>query len=132
MAFPLHVKFVSLPHSNEVEEKVRRKFESLERYSDRIQTCQVWIEKPMGHHRKGRLYEMQVRLTVPGEELVIVDQPPEDDVSIAIRNAFDAIRRKLQDYERRKHARVQAHPRRHARSGEPEPAGQETRDAANG
>jgi ribosomal subunit interface protein len=126
------VKFVSLPHSDAVEENVRQKFEALERYSDRIRGCQVWIEKPMGHHRKGRLYEMQVRLTVPGEELVIVDQPPEDDVSIAIRNAFDAIRRKLQDYERRKHARARAHPRRHPRSGEPEPAARETHEAANG
>lgn len=132
MAFPLHVQFVSLPHSDAVEEKVRQKFEALERYSDRIHKCQVWIEKPMGHHRKGRLYEMQVRLTVPGEELVIVDQPPEDDVSIAIRNAFDAIRRKLQDYERRKHARARAHPRRHARSGQAESAGEDTQDAANG
>lgn len=132
MAFPLQVQFVSLPHSEAIEAKIRQKFESLERFSNRIHTCQVWVEKPMGHHRKGRLFEIQARLTVPGEELVIVDQPPEDDVSIAIRNAFNAIRRKLQDYERRHSARAGAHPRRHPRSERGETPREGTSEAANG
>ncbi len=117
MPFPLQIQFLELPQSDAVEAKARQKFEGLERFCDRILTCHVWIEKPLGHHRRGPLYDVQVRLTVPGEELVIVDQPPADDVFVAIRNAFDATRRKLQDYERRHRAKLKARPRRRSRPG---------------
>jgi ribosomal subunit interface protein len=115
MPFPLQIQFLELPQSDAVEAKIRQKFEGLERFCGRILSCHVWVEKPEGHHRKGLLYDVQVRLTVPGEELVIVDQPPEDDVFVAIRNAFEAMRRKLQDYERRHRAKVKARPRRRSR-----------------
>ncbi|MGH9367094.1 MAG: HPF/RaiA family ribosome-associated protein [Thermoanaerobaculia bacterium] len=116
MPFPLQVQFLELPRSDLLEAKIRKKFEGLERYSASILACHVWVEKPLGHHRKGLLFDVQVRLTVPGEDLIIVAQPPEDDVSVAIRNAFDAMRRRLQDYERRRRARLKAHPRRRART----------------
>ncbi len=132
MAFPLHIQFIELPHSDAVEAKIRQKFEGLERYSNRILTCHVWVEKPEGHHRKGLLYGVQVRLTVPGEELIIVAQPPEDDVYVSIRDAFDAMRRQLQDYERRRRSKVKAHPRRRGRSVEAGRPGEKSRKAASG
>lgn len=116
--FPLQVHFLSLPPSEAVEARVRERFEALERFSSRIQSCFVRVEKPRGHHRKGPLYEVQVRVTVPRKELVIASQPPEEDVTVAIRNAFDATRRKLEDYERRKRDRLQARPRRHGRAAD--------------
>jgi hypothetical protein len=48
---------------------------------------------------------------VPDEEIAIDLQPSEDDVYVAIREAFDAARRKLEDYERRRRGEVKAHPR---------------------
>ena len=119
MPFPLQIQFVDLPPSDAVAAKIRKKFGSLVRFSTGILACHVWVEKPMGHHRRGLLYEVQVRLVLPGEELVVVAQPPEEDVHVAIRNAYDALRRKLQDYERRQRAKAQAHPRRRARPQEP-------------
>ena len=113
--FPLQVEFLSLPPSEAIETRVRDRFEGLKRFSDRIQKCHVWIEKPTGHHRKGRLYKVQARLTVPGEEIVI-SQPAEEDVGAAIRNAFDATRRKLEDHERRLRGRLKSHPRRRGRA----------------
>ncbi len=115
--FPLQVQFLSLPPSEAVEARVRERFEALERFSSRIQKCHVWIEKPTGHHRKGWLYKVQARLTVPGEEIV-VSQPAEEDVDVAIRNAFDATRRKLEDHERRLRGRLKSHPRRHGRAAD--------------
>ena len=38
-------------------------------------------------------------------------QPEEADVRVAIREAFGAARRKLEDYERRRRGEVKAHPR---------------------
>ena len=42
---------------------------------------------------------MSVRLTVPGAELV-ADHQDEQELSAAIREAFDAIRRQLEDHTR--------------------------------
>jgi len=93
----------------EVEEKARRRALRLDRYSDEIQRCQVWVEAPHGHHRQGRLCDVRIRITVPNEELVVENQPPDDDVHVAIRNAFDAARRQLEDYARRRRGNVKSH-----------------------
>ncbi|HTO87542.1 MAG TPA: hypothetical protein VMR54_08440, partial [Thermoanaerobaculia bacterium] len=66
---------------------------------------------PHGHHRKGRLYGVRIRLTVPGDEIDIDRQPEQDDVYVSIRQAFDAARRKLEDFERGQRGKVKTHPR---------------------
>jgi hypothetical protein len=50
-------------------------------------------------------------MTVPDEEIAIELQPTRDDVYVAIREAFDSARRKLEDYERRRRGQLKAHPR---------------------
>src|SRR5574342_273474 len=100
-----------MPGSEAVEAKIRERADRLSHFSNEILKCQVWVESPHGHHRKGRLYGTRIRLTVPGEEIAIESQPTEDDVYVSIRDAFDAARRKLEDYERRRRGEVKAHPR---------------------
>jgi ribosomal subunit interface protein len=100
-----------MPRSEAVEAKIQARADRLARFSDEIQKCEVWLESPHGHHRKGDLYGIRIRLTVPGEEITIELQPETDDVYVAIREAFDAARRKLEDYERRRRGQVKAHPR---------------------
>jgi ribosome-associated translation inhibitor RaiA len=108
---PLEIHLLEMPRSEAVEAKIRERADRLSRFSDQIQKCQVWVESPHGHHRKGALYGIRIRLTVPEEEIVIVLQPTEEDVYVSIREAFDAARRKLEDYERRRRGEVKAHPR---------------------
>jgi ribosomal subunit interface protein len=108
---PVRIHFLDMPRSEAVEAKIQARTDRLARFSDEIQKCEVWLESPHGHHRKGRLYGIRIRLTVPGEEITIELQPESDDVYVAIREAFDAARRKLEDYERRRRGQVKAHPR---------------------
>ena len=98
-----------VPDGHEIEEKVRRRALRLDRYCDDIQRCHVWVEAPHGHHQKGRLYEVRIRITVPEEEIAVDGQPQDDDVNIVIRNAFDAARRQLEDYVRRRRGDVKSH-----------------------
>jgi ribosome-associated translation inhibitor RaiA len=107
----LQIHLLDMPPSPAVEARIRRWSDRLSRYSHGIQNCQVWVESPRGHHRKGDLYGVRIRLTVPGEELAVDLQPGEEDVHLSIRKAFDAARRKLQDFERRRRGQVKAHPR---------------------
>lgn len=113
------INFRGVPEGAGLEEKVRRRALRLDRYYDDIQRCQVWVEAPHGHHRQGRLYEVRIRLTVPDGEIVVDGQPQNDDVSIALRSAFDAARRQLEDYARRRRGDVKT---RRGRKIPPPPA----------
>jgi len=108
---PVRIHFMDSARSEAVEAKIQARADRLARFSDEIQKCEVWLESPHGHHRKGDLYGVRIRLTVPGEEITIELQPETDDVYVAIREAFDAARRKLEDYERRRRGQLKAHPR---------------------
>jgi ribosome-associated translation inhibitor RaiA len=107
----LQVHWLDRTPSPAVEDRIRRWFERLSRYSDNIQNCQVWVESSHGHHRNGALFSVRIRLTVPGEEIAVEMQPTEEDVHVAVRKGFEAAKRKLQDHERRRRGDVKSHPR---------------------
>ena len=98
MNTPLQISFRDISHSDVVEDRIREKVAKLETYTDRIILCRVVVEAPHRKHKKGTLYLIRVDLTLPGEEIV-VDRDPDDhaheDVYIAIRDAFEAVRRQL-------------------------------------
>jgi len=101
MRQPLQINFRDIPHSDAIEARVREKADKLDKFYDRIMTCSVMIEAPHGHHHKGNLYHIRIDLTVPNGEIVINRDPGDhhahEDVYVAIRDAFDAARRKLVD-----------------------------------
>jgi ribosome-associated translation inhibitor RaiA len=108
---PVLIHWLDIPESEAAEGKIRERVDHLSRFSGDVQKCEVWVESPHGHHRKGNVYAVRIRLTVPGEEIDVVRQPSEDDVYVSIREAFDAARRRLEDYGRRRRGKVKAHPR---------------------
>jgi ribosomal subunit interface protein len=86
--------------SQALEAQIRDDVDSLDRYFDRISHCDIAIESPaIRHHHRGGPFSVRVRLTVPGAELV-AEQQAEEELSQAIRKAFDVIRRRLEDYSR--------------------------------
>jgi len=107
------IAFDNLAHSTAIEAVVREKVAKLDEFCDRIVGCRVVVGVPHRHHEHGNLYQVRIDLTVPGEEIVINrDAPPHTqsrDVHVAIRDAFDAARRKLEDYVRRRRHDVKAH-----------------------
>jgi ribosome-associated translation inhibitor RaiA len=107
----LQIQFLDMPRSDAIVARIRDRAEGLAKFSGEIQKCHVRIESPHGHHHKGKLYGTRIRLTVPGEEIDVELQPAEVDVYVSIRQAFDAARRRLEDYERRRQGAVKAHPR---------------------
>jgi ribosomal subunit interface protein len=113
MQIPLQVTFRNLDRSPALETHVREHAEKLDKYYDRIMSCRVVIEERHKHHRHGNHYHVSVDVTVPGDELVASREPDEHhaytDVYIAIRDAFDTMRRQLEDYARRHDQRLKAH-----------------------
>ena len=99
-----------MPSSEAIETHIVEKAGKLERFYEKITNCRVIVEAPHRRHHKGKLYHVRVDITVPGDELVVKREPPQhashEDIYVAIRDAFDAARRELQDYARRRRGQV--------------------------
>lgn len=110
------IAFLDMRPSIAVGDAVRTRVGELERLCSRLEKCRVLVEAPHRHgEHSGTLYGLRIRLTFPDDELAIEIQPREEDIYDAIRNGFEAARRKLEDYERwRKQAsrrsRRKSHP----------------------
>jgi len=107
MTIPLRVTFRGLPPSEAIEERIRQKAEKLERLHGDITSCHVVVETPHRHQHSGRLYSVHFDVTIPGAELAVSREPGKDhsheDVYIALRDAFAALLRQLDDHSKRRH-----------------------------
>jgi cold shock CspA family protein/ribosome-associated translation inhibitor RaiA len=86
----------------------------LEKFYDRLIGCDVVVEAPHRHSRQGNLFAVTVELHVPGGAPVVAgrlhhDDHSHEDVYVAIRDTFDAARRRLQDHARRARGDIKAH-----------------------
>ena len=112
MQVPLQVSFRHMEHSEAIEALIREKVAKLDASPDHIMGCRVVVEPAGKHHEHGNLYEVRIDITVPGEEIVVTREPSEHaeykDIQVAIRDAFDSARRRLEDYVRRRRGAVKA------------------------
>jgi ribosome-associated translation inhibitor RaiA len=86
----------------------------LEERFGRVTACRVVLKGPGGHHRNGGLYEVNIRLALPGGKDVDVTRTPvrderHADVNFAVNDAFKRARRQLQDRVRQLQGQVKAH-----------------------
>ena len=107
--------FEGMDPSPAVESAFRKEIAKLEQFYDRITACRVVIEAPHRRHQKGNLYTVRVHLTLPGQTDVVASRHPDahhahEDPYVAIRDAFKAARRQLQDRVRTSRGQVKAHP----------------------
>jgi cold shock CspA family protein/ribosome-associated translation inhibitor RaiA len=131
MILPVKVTFRNMSQSDAIEALINEKAAGLDKYYDRIMSCRVMIEVPHRHRRQGPHHHIRIDLAVPGGEIVIKRQPTlhsrqqdteseectkcmETDrshkhLAVALREAFEAARRKIQDYARRQRGDVKTH-----------------------
>ncbi|HXR34854.1 MAG TPA: HPF/RaiA family ribosome-associated protein [Candidatus Binataceae bacterium] len=109
MQRPLKITSRDFALSAAFENEITEKAAALDHYYDRIGGCEVTVEAPaLGHHHKGGPFNVRIHLSVPGGELV-VNRHPEEDLAVAIREAFHAARRELEDFARRQRGDVKKH-----------------------
>ena len=113
MQIPLQIGFRGCKPSAAVEADVREKAARLEKFCERITSVRVVIAMPHQRHHKGKLFRVRVDVRVPGNELIVGRDPAarheHEDVFVAVRDAFDAARRQLEDYVRERRAPAKAH-----------------------
>jgi len=111
MALEPLITFRHMDHDDALDATVRQKVAKLEKFFDRISKCEVMVEAPAAaHHKQGAHTRVRIAINVPGDELV-VDRDPvgaadHDDPAVALRDAFEAATRMLQEYAQRRRGDV--------------------------
>jgi len=110
---PLQITWRDVPRSDALETDIREKSEKLEHFYDGIISCHVTVEASNHRHHKGNLYRLHISLEVPDKQIVVTRDPGEnhahEDMYVAVRDAFDAARRQLQDYARIRRGKIKHH-----------------------
>lgn len=109
MKLPLQITFHGLAPSGAIETAIRNRAQKLDHFHPEVIACRVAVGLVTRHKQQGRLYNVRLDLTVPGQELV-VNRDAAEDVYVAIRDAFDDMRRKLEDQARLRRGDVKTHP----------------------
>jgi ribosomal subunit interface protein len=103
MQIPLEISTRDVTLSPQIEAELSKRAGKLERHFNRITSCRIALERPTGnHHHDGGPYRVRVDVTVPGMELVADKQA--DEIFIAIRDAFEAAERQMEDFVDRRRA----------------------------
>jgi ribosomal subunit interface protein len=108
MQVPLQITMHGFDHSDALETSIRERVEKLERFHPRIMSCRVTVEQVRKHHQQGRQFTVRIDARVPGEELVVT-RDHDEDIQVALRDAFDSARRQLEETIREKRGEVKAH-----------------------
>jgi ribosomal subunit interface protein len=108
METPLQITVRDVPHSPALDARIRDKAARLEEFHPRITSCRVTVEESSKHRHQGRQFTVRIDLCVPGREIAVTREHHED-VFVALRDAFDAAKRQLEDVVREKRGDVKVH-----------------------
>jgi hypothetical protein len=123
------ITFHGLAPDDSLEDEIRERASWLEQFYERIVRCRVIVEVPHRHRRDGRHFHVRIEATVPGGPPIVVGHQPslhgrlkdvaddahrkEDGIGsvhrharVAVREAFDAARRRLEDFAREQRGTV--------------------------
>ena len=104
----LQITFRDVTNTPAVEAVIRKKAEKLKLYYDRVISCHVVIELDDKHKSHGKRYNVRVDIRVPGKDLVST-RKCDEDVYVALRDAFAALSRQLEEHSRKRQGRVKSH-----------------------
>ncbi|MCC6368270.1 MAG: HPF/RaiA family ribosome-associated protein [Bryobacterales bacterium] len=130
MILPVQVTFRNIKEVDTLEALVRKQAAALERYYPDIISCRVMVEVP-SHEPSGLFYHVRIDVTVPDEEIVVRREPsiygalqdveetrirkkadlrhPHRAAMRTIREAFKEMRRRIQDYARKRRLQTKRH-----------------------
>lgn len=109
MQVPVHIVMQNIPRSDALAARIREDAAKLEVFHPRITSCRVAVEETDKHHRQGRQYRVKVEVHAPGHEEALSTLHHHEDVYVALREAFDSVRRQLEEAVREARGDVKSH-----------------------
>lgn len=108
MQIPVEITVRGMSRSPALEARIREKAARLEEFHPRITRCHVTVEEFGKHQHQGRRFVARIDVRVPGREIAVTHEHHED-VFVALRDAFDAAKRQLEEVVREKRGDVKVH-----------------------
>jgi ribosomal subunit interface protein len=108
MQVPLQITMQGMERSEALEADIRERVAKLERFHPKMMSCRVAIEQTRKHHQQGRHFTVRIDARVPGKE-VVATRDHDEDIQVALRDAFDTARRQLEESIRETRGDVKAH-----------------------
>ena len=107
MQVPLDITFRNSEPSEAIRSEVEKQAKRLEKFHDRITSCHVTVIAPTMKRRHGDLFKIDIRVAMPQHTDVLVskahgDAPEHEHVMVAIKDAFAAAQRQIEDAAREK------------------------------
>lgn len=108
MQIPLQITMRDMDRSDALDTAIREHAVKLEQFHSRITRCRVTVEQMRKHHQQGRHFAVKIDLRLPGKEIVAT-RDHDEDVYIAVRDAFDSAKRQLEETARELRGDVKTH-----------------------
>lgn len=114
MQVPLEIAFQNSEPSDTIRTEIEKQVKRLERFSDRITSCHVVIKAPQTRHQQGDVFKVDIRIAMPEHKDVLLtkthaDAPEREHVMVAIKDAFSAAQRQIEDAVREMRGQVKPH-----------------------
>ena len=102
MPTALDIHFHGLEKSDAVEAKVAEKVAKLQRHFARMTACRVVLEAPQRNTAKAKVFRVKIEISVPSGTPIVINHQREgssahEDLPLAIRDAFEAAMRQVDE-----------------------------------
>jgi ribosomal subunit interface protein len=108
MQIPLQITVRHMPRSDALEARIRDQAAKLDEFHPHLMSCRVTVEEKGRHQKQGRQFQVRIDARVPGREIV-ANRDHDEDVYVALRDAFAAVTRQLEEEVRVTRGDVKAH-----------------------
>lgn len=105
MQIPVQVTFHGMAQSAALDTAIRQHAGKLDRFHPRVMSMRAVVEEVARHKHQGKEFSVRLDIKVAGGEIAI-NRDHDEDPFVAVRDAFDAARRKLEDHARRRRGDV--------------------------
>ena len=109
------ITFSGTPHSSIVEAAIEKKIENLHKLNAHMLACHIVVSSAHHSHHASNVYHVLIEISVPGKDIIVSredhSERAHEDVYVAIRDAFAAARRQLEDYTHIRRGDVKTHRR---------------------
>ncbi len=110
MKLPLQVTFQDVTPSDALESAVRERAAKLDHFHPHVLSCRVVVARETRRRQQGNEFSVRFDIKIKGHEIAIT-RNADSDPFVALRDAFDAARRQLEELARENRGEVKLHSR---------------------
>lgn len=105
----IQITLRNVKSSPALERRIRDKCDALAKFHPGLQYCRVLVEQSERHSTGARPFTVRIHVGLPGRGELVADHDRHVDAFLALRDAFNAMRRQVKDAAGVDRQEVKAH-----------------------